>query len=338
MNRSGCSGKASAGKRGGFTLVELILVIAIIAVLAMASNSALREAREAARRAHCANNLKRIGAALAMYQLDYDGKIPVSANVMGRTCKDGAWGPADTQASWNVLVFDYLTDGDAFYCPSDLSNMNPSFFFLEHSNLNDSRSCNWEIPDSLSYAYTGQTIAEQNDAAKNPQTFRIAGDNDREGDEYLPEEYRPGRRRPDSPVEDSKPEVGTYNDSVGFSMSVSGECPAFLPTWPKPGYRYVGGLEEDDNHGKDGVNVLYYDWHVEFDDRAFPSPLGWHYTAGGTDTDDGEEPEGVWDEDDVWQKAYWRQANMDDLTPLGMGVFERGGPHPSGNGRVDHRQ
>ena len=29
-----------------------------------------------------------------------------------------------------------------------------------------------------------------------------------------------------------------------------------------------------DNHGLDGVNVLYLDWHAQFDARSWPCPLG----------------------------------------------------------------
>ncbi len=43
--------------------------------------------------------------------------------------------------------------------------------------------------------------------------------------------------------------------------------------WPCV-YFYVGGLEMDDKHSQDGVNVLYLDWHAEFDARAMPSPIG----------------------------------------------------------------
>jgi len=46
--------------------------------------------------------------------------------------------------------------------------------------------------------------------------------------------------------------------------------------WPKEEvqYHYVGGLEPGDPHGQDGVNVLYADWHVNFDGRSWPSPIG----------------------------------------------------------------
>ncbi len=64
------------GKRA-FTLIELLVVIAIIAILAALLLPALKVARESAKSSNCMNVLRQQGQAMAMYQDDFAGILPL---------------------------------------------------------------------------------------------------------------------------------------------------------------------------------------------------------------------------------------------------------------------
>ncbi|HLK58604.1 MAG TPA: DUF1559 domain-containing protein [Chthonomonadaceae bacterium] len=72
MNRKG----AFAVHKGGFTLIEPLVVIAIIAILAAILFPVFAQARMAARKTVCMSNMKQIATAIRMYSDDYDGYFP----------------------------------------------------------------------------------------------------------------------------------------------------------------------------------------------------------------------------------------------------------------------
>ena len=74
-SRAGCGEHAS--RRGGFTLVELLVVIGIIAILVALLLPVLQKAREAANVANCLSNLRQIGIGFELYQGLNKGQMPL---------------------------------------------------------------------------------------------------------------------------------------------------------------------------------------------------------------------------------------------------------------------
>lgn len=91
-------------QRHGFTLIELLVVIAIIGILAALLLPVLSKSRGTARKAACANNLKQIGLANAMYMGDFDDNFPYA----GRDFAGGFAG-----FGWDKALYPYIQGGDA---------------------------------------------------------------------------------------------------------------------------------------------------------------------------------------------------------------------------------
>lgn len=88
-----------------FTLIELLIVIAIIAILAAMLLPALNKAREAANEASCANQLKQLGTAMAMYIGDWSDYTPAVTSAGGRDGNGIHW-YATEPGNWS---YEYLS-------------------------------------------------------------------------------------------------------------------------------------------------------------------------------------------------------------------------------------
>jgi prepilin-type N-terminal cleavage/methylation domain-containing protein/prepilin-type processing-associated H-X9-DG protein len=94
--------------RGGFTLIELMVVIAIIAILAAILLPVFAQARERARQSTCASNLQQIGQGALLYKQDSDEKYPPIELV-------------ENTVSWKDLLLPYIRNKTVFQCPSNPS-------------------------------------------------------------------------------------------------------------------------------------------------------------------------------------------------------------------------
>lgn len=70
-------------RRGGFTLVELLVVIGIIALLLSILMPALAKAKEYSLRTKCASNLRSLGQAILMFANQNGGRVPLAINQQG---------------------------------------------------------------------------------------------------------------------------------------------------------------------------------------------------------------------------------------------------------------
>lgn len=94
-------------RRHGFTLIETAIVAAIIALLMGILFSVGAAARESANQNACMDNLRQLGAAIAMYQADWGGATPV-----------------DSLPLTSVNLYpDYAPNRNLWLCPDDYKRL-----------------------------------------------------------------------------------------------------------------------------------------------------------------------------------------------------------------------
>ena len=94
--------------RGGFTLVELLVVIGIIAIMIGILVPTLSKARESAKRTQCLSNLKQLYTLLNMYANQFHGQVPLGCGASG----SGGSGTAAEGLAYEISHAANPADGD----------------------------------------------------------------------------------------------------------------------------------------------------------------------------------------------------------------------------------
>jgi prepilin-type N-terminal cleavage/methylation domain-containing protein/prepilin-type processing-associated H-X9-DG protein len=275
----------------GFTLAELLVVIGIIAVLISILLPALSAARDQALRVKCASNLRQIGLIAMMYANDNQGHVPYVTVADPNIVADeaGFLGGAENRQYWQP----YVKDASAFYCPGASDGMWPTSVSDSSLAVGGSGLVGWNVypiaatntnPCYVAVGYALFAVANRAGTADPHYQSKLNrvhvmlaiyqpitdvanyGDNSPE----LPDTL-------DQPNSSELPFAADYVRSLNSAYNGPSSL-VDLPHEPmvavnaSPGGSDFTEVQSHMRYGFRGMNVLFYDGHVEWRSNSEAGP------------------------------------------------------------------
>ncbi len=101
---------------GGFTIIQRLIAVLITCILTAIVFAFLAPVQERSRRRDCVSNLRQIGAALRLYQADYDNQFP------NESFKDSVRYPL-----WSDPLHSYIKTTAIYHCPDGDSGLTSDY-------------------------------------------------------------------------------------------------------------------------------------------------------------------------------------------------------------------
>jgi type II secretory pathway pseudopilin PulG len=121
-------------RKGGLTLVELLVIIAIFALMAMLIYPGGRQDKARALRVQCVNNLKQTGVAFDTWAKDHGEKFPMEISQTNGGTMEFTTGPNE----WRhfQVMSNELSTPRVLICPADVRSEVHASNFMDFNNSN----------------------------------------------------------------------------------------------------------------------------------------------------------------------------------------------------------
>lgn len=132
-SQSADAARRFSGPRGGFSLIELLVVISIIALLLGILLPVLPKARDAGKRVACASNLRNVGQIIELYKNDFKEVFPLARYM------PPPWLSGDKDPPLNTVLTKYIDpeSGEAkvYKCPGDKIVFDKTYKVAGHTQV-----------------------------------------------------------------------------------------------------------------------------------------------------------------------------------------------------------